>query len=144
MDFYIREDVIMATKNDNLIMQLKEKIELKRKELSSFSTPAYKTRLVIDMDGQKTNINVLDENGLKLLLVKLNMYRLSMKDLGIAIEISGYNVTDWIDDIKAKLDTFTYKKRKKELEETEKQLDLLLSEEKKTELEIERLAKILE
>ena len=103
MDFYTKGNVIMATKNDNLIMQLKEKVELKRKELSSFSTPAYKTRLVIDMDGQKININVLDENGLKLLLVKLNMYRLSMKDLGIAVEISGYDVTDWIDDIKANM-----------------------------------------
>lgn len=133
----------MATKNDNLIMQLKEKVELKRKELNEFSTPAYKTRLVIDMDGQKTNINVLDEDGLKLLLVKLNMYFMSMKDLNMNVQISGYDVIDWIDDINAKLSTFTYKKRKKELEDTEKQLDLLLSEEKKTELEIERLAKIL-
>lgn len=133
----------MATKNDNLIMQLKEKVELKRKELNSFSIPAYKTNLVLDMDGQKTNINVLNEDGLRFLLVKMNMYRLSMKDLEMSIQISGYDVIDWIDDINAKLSTFTYKKRKKELEDTEKQLDLLLSEEKKTELEIERLAKIL-
>lgn len=135
----------MATKNDNLIMQLKEKVELKRKELNEFSTKEYKNKtiLVIDMDGQKTNINVLSEDGLKLLLVKLNMYRLSMKDLEMSVQISGYDVNDWIDDINAKLSTFTYKKRKKELEETEKQLDLLLSDEKKTELEIERLAKIL-
>lgn len=133
----------MATQNDNLIMQLKEKVELKRKELNEFSTPTYKTRLVIDMDGQKININVLDEDGLKFLLVKLNMYFMSMKDLNMNVQISGYDVIDWIDDINAKLSTFTYKKRKKELEDTEKQLDLLLSEEKKTELEIERLAKIL-
>lgn len=140
----MEESVIMATKNDDLIMQLKEKVELKRKELNEFSTPVYKTRLVIDIDGQKTNINVLDEDGLKFLLVKLNMYRLSMKDLNIAVQISGYEVQDWLDDIAAKLNTFTYKKRKKELEDTEAQLNLLLSEEKKTELEIERLAKILD
>lgn len=133
----------MATKNDNLIMQLKEKVELKRKELNEFSIPAYKTNLVLDMDGQKTNINVLNEDGLRFLLVKMNMYRLSMKDLEMSIQISGYDVNDWIDDINAKLSTFAYKKRKKELEKTEEQLDLLLSEEKKTELEIERLAKIL-
>ena len=71
MDFYTKGNVIMATKNDNLIMQLKEKVELKRKELNSFSIPAYKTNLVLDMDGQKTNINVLNEDGLRFLLVKM-------------------------------------------------------------------------
>lgn len=95
------------------------------------------------IDNKYYNLNIEEKETLEILLIKLNIYRMSMEDLNIWVQISGYDVIDWIDDINAKLSTFTYKKRKKELEDTEKQLDLLLSEEKKTELEIERLAKIL-
>lgn len=131
------------SKNDERVLQLKEIIEKKKLELKCVKKFTPFTNCVLDLEGQKYNLNVLQLNDLQILLVRLNMYVISAKDLGINLEISGYNVAEWITDIKCKIEIFEYKKKEGELKALEAKLDKMLSDEKKTELELDEIAALL-
>ena len=133
----------MATKNDERVLQLKEIIDKKKLELKSVKKFVPLTNCILDLEGQNYNLNVLQFDDLQLLLVRLNMYLISAKDLGINLEISGYNVSEWITDIKYKIEIFEFKRKATELKGLEAKLDKLLSEEKKTEMELDEIAAIL-
>ena len=134
----------MAQKNDERIMQLKQQIEEKRKELANQTgrfTPVTNCLLVID----KVTYNLHVESS-ELLLIKVNMMAMSAKNLGLDISkviISGYSIADWLDDIQNYMKVQSYKDEKKKLERLEKQLDALLSDDKRTELEIDSIAALL-
>lgn len=134
----------MAQKNDERIMQLKQQIETKRKELATKTsrfTPVTNCLLVID----KVTYNLHVESS-ELLLIKVNMIAMSAKDLGLDVSkviISGYSLADWIDDIQNYLKVQSYKDEKRKLEKLERQLDALLSDDKRTELEIDNIAAML-
>lgn len=135
----------MATNNDERVLQLKQVIDKKKSELKGSKKFAPLTNCVLDLEGQKYNLNVLQFDDLQLLLVRLNMYLMSAKDLGISleIEISGYNIEEWITDIRCKIEIFEYKKKEAELKTLEAKLDKMLSDEKKTELELDEIAALL-
>ncbi len=135
----------MAQKNDERIMQLKQQIEKKRNELTEHNSkfvPITNCLLVLD----KVTYNLHVESS-EMLLIKLNMIAMSAKDLDIdtsKLIISGYSLNDWITDVKSNLEVQRYKKEKSDLNALEKKLTALLSEDKQTELEIDRLAAFLE
>lgn len=131
------------SKNDERVLQLKEIIDKKKLELKGAKKFTPLTNCVLDLEGQKYNINVLQLNDLQLLLVRLNMYLISAKDLKINLEISGYDIAEWIVDIKCKIEIFEYKKKEAELKTLEVKLDKMLSDEKKTELELDEIAALL-
>lgn len=133
----------MATKNDERVLQLKQVISKKKSELNDLKKFTPLTNCVLDLEGQKYNLNVLQFNDLQLLFVRLNMYLMSAKDLGIGLEISGYNIAEWITDIKCKIEIFEYKKKEADLRALEAKLDKMLSDEKKTELELDEIASLL-
>lgn len=137
------KNIIMTTKNDERVLQLKEIIEKKKLELRGVKKFTPMTNCVLDLDGQKYNLNVLQLSDLQILIVRLNMYLISAKDLGIDLEISGYNIAEWITDIKCKIEIFDYKKKETELKSLETKLDKMLSDEKKTELELDEIAALL-
>ena len=145
MENYIQGVVIMAQKNDERIMQLKQQIEKKRNELTEHNSrfvPITNCLLVLD----KVTYNLHVESS-EMMLIKLNMIAMSAKDLGIdtsKLIISGYSLDNWIEDVKSNLEVQRYKKEKSNLNALEKKLDALLSEDKQTELEIDRLATFLE
>lgn len=90
------------------------------------------------------NLNVCSDDALLLLLIRLNSYLMSAKDLNMTdFEISGYSVTAWIKDIKSKLEVSGLKKEESDLKKMESKLDKLLSDDKKTELEIDEIASLL-
>lgn len=135
----------MVQKNDERIMQLKQKIEDKRNELAEHNSrfvPITNCLLILD----KITYNLhLDSS--EMLLIKLNMIAMSAKDLNIDTSkfiISGYSLNDWIADVKHNLEVQKYKKEKSDLNALEKKLTALLSEDKQTELEIDKLAALLE
>lgn len=134
----------MATKNDERVLQLKKIIDEKKSELKAIKRFAPVTNCVLDLDNQKYNLNVLQPNDLKLLLVKLNMYLMSANDLDISLELSGYNVAEWMADIKSKIEIFEHKTKEAELKALESKLDKMLSDEKKTELELDEIAALLQ
>lgn len=133
-------------KNDDRILELKKQIDAKKKSISErkiiFSP---ETNCVLNMDGMTININACFDDTLLLLLIRLNSYLMSAVDLGMNdFEISGYSVTAWIKDIKCKLDIAGLNKEKYNLKRMESKLDKLLSDDKKTELEIDEIAAMLE
>lgn len=131
------------SKNDERVLQLKEIIDKKKAELKTTKRFAPLTNCVLDLEGQKYNLNVLHLNDLRLLLVRLNMYLISSKDLNINLEFAGYNIVEWITDIKSKIEVFEHKKKESELKALEAKLDKMLSDEKKTELELDEITALL-
>lgn len=135
----------MAQKNDERIMELKSQIKVKRKELENQKSrfaPITNCLLVID----KTTYNLHVESS-EILLIKLNMMAMSAKDLGMDISkvmISGFSLDSWITDVKNYLEVEKYKKKKKKLDNLEKELTALLSDDKQTELQIDALASLLD
>jgi hypothetical protein len=134
----------MAQKNDERIMQLKQQIEIKRKELANQTsrfTPI--TNCLLVLNNITYNLHVESS---ELLLIRVNMMAMSAKDLGLDISkvmISGYSIENWLDDIRNYLKIQKYKEEKRKLEKLEKQLDALLSDDKRTELEIDNIAALL-
>jgi len=132
-------------KNDLKILELKKQIEAKKVDLESRKvrfTP--KTNCVLDFDGNKFNLNVLDSNTLTFLALKLNLYTMSANVLKMQLPtFSGYSIDLWIGDIKSKLEAIKTKQEDSELKIMESKLDKLLSEDKKTELEIDEIASLL-
>lgn len=134
----------MTQKNDDRIMLLKQKVDSKRNALKGKSdrfTPITNCLLVFD----KVTYN-LHVDASQLLLLRLNSLAMSAQDLGIDPKeciISGYSLIDWIEDIKSFLAIQRYRKEKSDLAKLEKQLDSLLSEDKRTELELDSIAALL-
>lgn len=130
--------------NDEKIIALKEKINKKKEELSKSSGRFMPTtNCSIEFRGARYNINTFNSDQCVNMMVELNALRMSAENLGVTLEISGYNVEDWISDIKNKLAVLSIKNEEKKLKQMEAQLEKLLSEDKKTELEIERIAQSL-
>lgn len=121
------------SKNDDRILELKKQIEAKKKSISEKKVKFIpETNCVLNMDGMTINLNVCSDDALLLLLIRLNSYLMSAKDLNMAdFEISGYSVTAWIKDIKSRLELSGLKKEKSDLKKMESKLDKLLSDDKK-------------
>lgn len=135
----------MSQTNDEKILELKALIEKKKTDLA---TPRsnYITNMILEF-GQRTtayNLNTMREEALTNLLVELNAWRLSVVDLGlIDYQLSGYTLDNWISDIKSRLDRLSLNKKRGELTAAESRLSELLSTEKKTELELDSISKLL-
>ena len=134
----------MAQKNDDRIMQLKQQIKQKKEELTKCSSRFIPvTNCLLHVDGEMYNLHVLAD---EFLLVKLNAWKHSAEDLGLnpdTVKVSGYSLSEWIDDVRQVIEVKRYKEEKKKLEKLEKQLNDLLSDDKKTELEIDNIAALL-
>ena len=133
------------TNNDIKIMELRGQIITKKDKLNKIKKFSPITNCSIEVDNIRSNIQVLSKEQLIALIVKLNSYKTSAKELGLLDEyiISGYNVQDWIEDIKAKLDVVSRKDEERKLTEMESRLSKMLSNEKKTELEINEIEALL-
>lgn len=131
--------------NDTIILQLKEQIEEKKKALKSSEKFSPITNCSIELDNNRMNIHALNKEQLVILLVRLNSYRLSAIDLGLAedLKISGHELSDWMTDINAKLMNLNRKAEEERLQELEIQLHGLLSIDKKVELAIDVIKKSL-
>ena len=132
--------------NDEKIIKLKQQIEGKRKSLAKAKRFTPITNCILELDGITTNIQILSKEKLALLLVKLNLYKMSIENLNMSLDeiiINGYNIGDWIRDILAKIDIISYKEEEQKLKTMESKLVELLSKEKKTELAIDEIEKML-
>lgn len=134
----------MTNKNDKRILDIRNKIAEKKKELGKSERFAPITNCSLELDGIRHNLHVANQEQLTFLLVKLNGYSLSAKDLGVSIEISGYELQDWIDDVVRKIDLIKHRQKEKELGIMEEKLATLLSEDKRVELELDRIESLLQ
>ena len=133
------------SKNDDRIIELKKQVENKKKEIESKKglTKTF-TNCILDLEDKKYNLNVLTEEQLTNLLVRVNMYLMSAHDLGIEKYIlSGYSVNSWVTDIKYKMEEKALRREENSLAVMEQTLNKLLSDDKKTELELDSIANML-
>lgn len=133
------------SKNDDRILELKKQIDEKKKLLAEKKVRfSPETNCILDLDGNKYNLNVCGDDVLTMLMIKLNTYVMSANDLDISVPgISGYSIETWISDIKNKLAVSGVKREESALKQMESKLDKLLSDDKKTELEIDEIAALL-
>lgn len=133
----------MSNKNDSRILELKKRIHEKKDNLGKPQRFSPITNCSLELDGVRYNLNVLDKEKLTLLLVKLNSYRLSAENLNVSLEIDGYPLEDWMEDIQSKLRIIDHKEEEKHLKELESKLEKLLSKDKKVELELDKIENLL-
>lgn len=135
----------MANNNDQKILELKKQIEEKKKKLDKSQKFVPVTNCSIEVDGVRYNIHTLVKEQAIALIVKLNSYAISAKELELleSYAICGYNVIEWIEDLKAKLDFMSRKEEEQKLKAMEAKLDRLLSDDKKVELELNEIESLL-
>lgn len=132
--------------NDEKILKLQEQIEKAEEEALSLKKVSYITNCIIIIDSEKYNLHVLDEDSLKMLLIKINGYKLSAVDLGLDlddIKFGKYTISEWMEDINTRIKVEKNNKHLKELKEAKETLNSLLSKDKKTEMKIAEIEKLL-
>lgn len=132
------------SKNDERILALKTKIDQKKEELSKRTTRFSPiTNCSLEFRGQRYNINTMVEEQCVCMLVELKALSNAAKELDVQLNFSGYSVGDWMEDLKSKISILKVKNEERQLKAMESQLEKLLSEDKKTELEIDKIAQSL-
>ncbi len=132
--------------NDKRIIEMREKIRVKKDELESITKVEYKTHLSLNLVGERYNLNVVSEDILLGILLNLNMINNAIKSdelLQTEYKLEGYSVEDWIHDVKAKYELKKVRAKKSELIALENKLVNMLSEDKKTELELDSIEEMI-
>jgi len=129
--------------NDQKILDLKKKIEEEKKALNEKTKFQPVTTCIIDLLGNKINLRTLSVSELQIVLTAVNALLKSADELGIDPDISGFDLEDWRYDITGILKQKEISDRKTVINKLEAKLQSMLSDEKKTELEIEEIAKML-
>lgn len=135
------------SKNDDRILTLKKQIEDKKNELGKQPRFSPITTCMFTYNGNKVNIHTLTSvKDINATLVYFNIYAMSADNLGIDCEdicIDGFSVSEWMEDLHAKKAVVEYAAKKAQLAALERKLDKLLSDDKKTELEIDAIANLI-
>ncbi len=133
------------SKNDDKILKLKEQIAAKKAELGKGKRFSPITSCSIDLDGVRYNLHAAGRDQLIFLLCKLEALNFAAENLGYTGEcmVSGFATVDWITDVQAKLAILDQKAETDKLKTMEAALDKLLSEDKKTELELAEIEALL-
>ena len=136
----------MVNKNDNRILELKKKIEQERatlKESNGRFQPI--TSCILEFAGQKYNLNAMSANDLLLLLGMLSVMEQVTTKVAEEMQfikpatVNGYLLTEWIVDVRKKLNQVLYREKKAKLNKLEKQLTDLLTGETQTKLKVDNL-----
>jgi hypothetical protein len=136
----------MNTKtNDQKILELKNQITKKQIQINKALRFQPITNCSLEFQGTRYNIHAITKNQAEYLLLELGLRTEYIKKTNklSEITISGYKYDDWLTDINAKLDLISVKEEENKLKEMETKLDRLLSNEKKVELEIDNIEKML-
>ena len=135
----------VKSENDQRVLKLQSQIKTKKTEFRKAQKFQPVTNCSINFEGERYNINTLDLSGCNLLLVRLNCYQISEKDLKLSdpVLMSGYTLSEWITDLKSKSAHLGRKKEETKLKVMESKLKQLLSEDTRTELELEDIEKEL-
>jgi hypothetical protein len=134
------------SKNDEIILKLKEKIAVKKQEVSKSEKFSPVTNCSLELDSVRYNLHTLTKEQIIYLLAKVRSLEFGWGLVGIddAFYISGHLVSDWLKDLASKYNVVTRGEKSDQLRKMEAQLDKLLSEEKKTEMLLDDISKLLE
>lgn len=139
--------------NDDTIKNLLAKVEAQQLALGSKPRAAWRTNGIFKYDGTNHfNLNTVAEpkplvDALAFLLGAKAQVSEACKQLGVSeIEFkwNGYTYGEWLEDFKTRLSVVDWEAKKKQLEATKAKLSTLVSEEARTEMELEAITKSLE
>lgn len=131
----------MATKTDKLVFELQKKIEEKEALIKKNEKFTPITNCLLELDGQRHNINVLTKDQLAHLIVKLSTYAEVGKNIGFKnYSIAGFPIQDWITDLKSKYSNLDKKIEEQRLGKLKKELQDMLSSDTKVEIKLNEIA----
>ena len=139
--------------NDQKIKHLLQKVTEQRNALGEKPKAAWRTNGIFKYTaGNHFNLNTITEKSFLVdalaSLLELSSQRKSAFDiLGVPYSefvYNGYTIQEYIEDFKLRCSIIDWEEKKKLLTETEKKLKSLVSEEARTEMELESLSKLLE
>jgi hypothetical protein len=134
----------MSEKNDSVILDLKKKIEEKKALLKKAEKFNPVTNCSLSLRGQVYNLNVLTAESLAVLVCDLNAIRMSAIEMAMHdLTISGYHINEWIRDGSDRLTILRRKEEEAKLRALETKLDTLMSEDKRAEIELDKIMKEL-
>jgi hypothetical protein len=143
----------MTKNNDTTIKALISKIEEKKSALGVKPKANWKTNAIFKYDSQYfMNLNTISEiepivDALSFLYIKYEATKKAYETLGISAPIqftwTGYTIAEWESDFKTKVTQIYWEAENKKLKELEAKLRSLVSEEVRTEMELESISKLL-
>jgi hypothetical protein len=149
LEVYKKE--ISMSKNDVAIKELLKKVEEQKESLGSKERVTWLTNGIFKKDGTShLNINTVTDGlvlatALGFILNQEASFLQACKELDVKGEFrwDGYTVEEWKEDFKTRMRVIEYDKKKKLLDATKAKLNMLVSEEARTEMELEDIKKIL-
>lgn len=150
----------MTAKNDEKIKLLLEKAESQKAALGTKPRASWDTNAIFKYsvsstgspkEGQWFNINAIRDpqtfvEALAFLLERDHLHTQAAGRLGVTVKPlmwDGYPVSAWEHDFKLRIEIINWENRKTQLEDTQKKLKALVSDEGKTEMELANLEGLL-
>jgi hypothetical protein len=129
--------------NDQRILDLRVKLKENGKNLKPVNFRP-ETHCKFNFNGSDLNLHIISTERLIELQVYLTSQKQACERLKLTdIVIQGFKLDSWLEDVSSKLQFNIYKEELKKHQEIEKKLDVLLSEETKTQLELDQIENLL-
>lgn len=99
------------------------------------------TNCMLNIENNRFNLNVLSKDDLMFLYGKLNHIKREVDNdfPNNKLKVSGFPITDWINDIKGKISIREISDEEKRLKNLENELDELLTNESKVHIKLDKL-----
>lgn len=143
----------MGQKNDETIKALMAKIEAKKASLGTKPKISWKTNGLFRYDDNRhINLNTVNDlvtlvEALAFLYSGMGALQKAHETLGVSskftMEWRGFPMADWEADFKLKAESLVWEEENKKLKVLEAKLKTLVSEEARTEMELEDISKLL-
>lgn len=134
----------MMNNLDKKIVELTEKVNKQKEEIKKADKPSWNTNCLLKYGTETINlhttndVNYLVETA-SMLINKEKWFNETAKLLDVKVEkfkYFGFTISEWIEDIKTRINKINIIEKKKKLELLQKKLDSLMSHELKTEMEL--------
>lgn len=129
----------MAKNNDRVILQLQKDIKTKQSLIEKADRFSPITHCTLKIYGEVWNINVMNLEELQHIFATC----LTLLNVGVNYKISGFKLSDWIEDLNSKIAVKTITQEKQRLTELENKLKQLLTNETKVSLELENIKNLI-
>lgn len=140
----------MAKKTDQKTLDLIKEVARQKEEISKAEKPNWLTNCTFQGDDKSQITNIHVESNLKNLInivaflqQKETAYNVAAKTLSVeapAFEWGGFKVSDWVEDVKTRLNKVQIATKRKKLEALETRLNSIISPELRAELELEAIS----
>lgn len=123
------------TRNETLLKQIEARQQNLKKPVVDL-----RTNCMLEIGGEKQNLNIMKMEKLVTTKIMVNAWRLSAIEMGMKpddVKISGFSISDWLHDIDNKMEVAKYREEEAALESMKGKLHKLLSEDKRTSMALD-------